>query len=385
MVVDPHKPKAGGIIVGISLAIVASVVISIALNLQKYAHNRLKDFEDQNYLKSKIWWLGMILLVSGEFGNFIAYGFAPATIVAPLGAMTIVANVVIAHVFLKELLRVRDLFGIVLVVVGAFLIVNFAGRKNPILNGAQLGQLLLKVPFIIYLTSETILFIVLFFMEWRYKKHNVFVLLIMASLLASLTIITAKGVSSMMALTLSGHSQFNQPILYVFVIILGATAALQIKFINLALAYNDVSVVVPVNYVFFSLSAIMAGIMYYNEFGSARGINIIMFIFGCCLSFFGIYIISGDRSNADSKEYSKVDKDGSDSEELLLGEKKNGDIKKYVGGEVLTYCQPEVEEEEADKFIPKSDVHKPHPIQPYTKPSSSAAITRGIVPTKEKN
>ena len=34
--------------------------------------------------------VGMILLVSGEFGNFIAYGFAPATIVAPLGATTIV-------------------------------------------------------------------------------------------------------------------------------------------------------------------------------------------------------------------------------------------------------------------------------------------------------
>ena len=37
----------------------------------------------------------------------------------------------------------------------------------------------------------------------------------------------------MMALTLSGHSQFNQPILYIFVIVLGATAALQIKYIGI--------------------------------------------------------------------------------------------------------------------------------------------------------
>ena len=34
--------------------------------------------------------LGIILMVFGEIGNFSAYGFAPASLVAPLGTTTVI-------------------------------------------------------------------------------------------------------------------------------------------------------------------------------------------------------------------------------------------------------------------------------------------------------
>lgn len=37
------------------------------------------------YLKSRLWWLGLCLIAVGEGGNFLSYGFAPASVVAPLG------------------------------------------------------------------------------------------------------------------------------------------------------------------------------------------------------------------------------------------------------------------------------------------------------------
>lgn len=46
--------------------------------------------EEGAYLKSKLWWLGMLLITIGEGGNFLSYGFAPASVVAPLG--TVVSN-----------------------------------------------------------------------------------------------------------------------------------------------------------------------------------------------------------------------------------------------------------------------------------------------------
>lgn len=39
------------------------------------------------YLRSKLWWLGLALMSVGEFGNFLSYGFAQASVVAPLGTV----------------------------------------------------------------------------------------------------------------------------------------------------------------------------------------------------------------------------------------------------------------------------------------------------------
>lgn len=43
--------------------------------------------EEGMYLRSKLWWLGMVLIAVGEGGNFLSYGFAPASVVAPLGTV----------------------------------------------------------------------------------------------------------------------------------------------------------------------------------------------------------------------------------------------------------------------------------------------------------
>jgi hypothetical protein len=43
--------------------------------------------EEGQYLKSKLWWLGLSLIAVGEGGNFLSYGFAPASVVAPLGTV----------------------------------------------------------------------------------------------------------------------------------------------------------------------------------------------------------------------------------------------------------------------------------------------------------
>lgn len=45
------------------------------------------EVEEGQYLKSKLWWLGLSLIAVGEGGNFLSYGFAPASVVAPLGTV----------------------------------------------------------------------------------------------------------------------------------------------------------------------------------------------------------------------------------------------------------------------------------------------------------
>src|SRR6202012_637307 len=55
----------------------------------------------KSYLKSPYWWAGIVLMTLGECGNFLAYGFAPASIVSPLGVVAIISNCIIAPLVMK--------------------------------------------------------------------------------------------------------------------------------------------------------------------------------------------------------------------------------------------------------------------------------------------
>jgi hypothetical protein len=45
-----------------------------------------------SYLREPTWWLGLISMVVGEAANFAAYAFAPAILVTPLGALSIIVR-----------------------------------------------------------------------------------------------------------------------------------------------------------------------------------------------------------------------------------------------------------------------------------------------------
>ncbi len=60
---------------------------------QKYTHNENESNSSRrHYLASPLWWLGLLLMGLGEVGNFSAYGFAPASLVAPLGTTTVIGR-----------------------------------------------------------------------------------------------------------------------------------------------------------------------------------------------------------------------------------------------------------------------------------------------------
>ena len=65
----------------------AKQVVAIALSITKLSHNRNWDPVAKKprkpYIKLPLWWLGIVLTAGGEVGNLVAYGFAPAAVVAP--------------------------------------------------------------------------------------------------------------------------------------------------------------------------------------------------------------------------------------------------------------------------------------------------------------
>ncbi|KAK9961616.1 hypothetical protein ABG768_009390 [Culter alburnus] len=283
-------------IVGICIAVCGNFLISISLNIQKYTHMRQSQRGTKPYYTSRLWWCGILLMGLGELGNFAAYGFAPASLIAPLGCVSVIASAVISVVFLKETLRASDILGGALALIGTYCLVTFAPHSSPHVTANMVERSLVSWQFLIYFLFEAILFAVLmYFYKCRNVKHIV-IMMILVALLASVTVISVKAVSGMITETIRGsHLQLTYPIFYIMFIIMVTSCAFQIKFLNQAMKLFDATEIVPINYVFFTASAIVAGILFYEEFYGLSIIHIIMFVVGCLLAFTGVFLIARAR------------------------------------------------------------------------------------------
>lgn len=292
----------GDLLIGSILAVCGNLMISISLNLQKYTHMKNDEREVKiHYTRNPLWWLGMSLMVFGEIGNFSAYGYAPASVVAPLGTTTVVANMFLAAIFLKEKIRPEHLFGSTLAVVGAILIVAFSDKREDVLDGNMLNDYLTQTTFVVYICVELGMLAVLFVMLYVYRMKRVVIYLLIVSLIASFSVISAKAVSSMVQLAYNGDpKQLTYPTFYIMFTIMIATAIIQVKYLNQAMKGFESTIVVPTNFVFFTISAIVAGIVFYKEFYGLSALQIFMFLFGCIMSFIGVYFIVAGRGSADA-------------------------------------------------------------------------------------
>lgn len=94
------------------------------------------------YLKNPLWWAGiatrkdaeleqltsidMVTVGTGEVCNFAAYAFAPAILVTPLGALSVLIGAVLGSYFLKEELGTLGKLGSAICLIGAVVIVLHA-------------------------------------------------------------------------------------------------------------------------------------------------------------------------------------------------------------------------------------------------------------------
>ncbi|KAI4945842.1 hypothetical protein J4E91_007756 [Alternaria rosae] len=258
-------------------------------------------FKQTSYLKSPYWWFGIILMTVGEAGNFLAYGFAPASIVSPLGVVALISNCIIAPFMLKEPFRKRDALGVVIAVGGAVTVVLSANDNNPKLGPGEIWDLIRRWEFETYLGITVGVIAVLMVASNRYGEKNILIDLGLVGLFGGYTALSTKGVASLLSYTLWRAITF--PVFYLLVAILVGTAVMQIKYVNRALQRFDATQVIPVQFVLFTLSVIGGSAVLYRDFERTSGEDAGKFIGGCALTFFGVWLItSGRPSNHDDSD-----------------------------------------------------------------------------------
>ncbi len=131
--------------------------------------------ERKTYLKSPYWWIGIILMIAGEAGNFIAYGFAPASIVSPLGVVALVSNCIIAPCLLHERFRQRDFWGVVVAIGGAVTIVLSAKNSETKMGPHDVWAAITRWEFETYLGITAALIIVLMWASEKYGEKTILI------------------------------------------------------------------------------------------------------------------------------------------------------------------------------------------------------------------
>lgn len=111
----------------------------------------------------------------GEAGNFLAYGFAPASIVSPLGVVALISNCVIAPVMLKERFRLRDFWGVVVAVMGAATVVLSAKQQEKKMGPHEIIDAITTIDFLIYAVITISLMAILILASPKYGSRTILI------------------------------------------------------------------------------------------------------------------------------------------------------------------------------------------------------------------
>ncbi|NXG49729.1 NPAL2 protein, partial [Psilopogon haemacephalus] len=182
--------------------------------------------------------------------------------------------------------------GAALALTGTSLLVAFAPTAPQELTARRVQKCLVSWPYLLCLTLEIITFCILLYFYKRKAVKHLLVLLLMVALLASLAVIAAKAVASMVTLSVGGKMQLTYPVFYIMISLLLASSAFQVKFLDQATHLYQVTAVVPLHFVLFTTSAIISGVVFYQEFQSAALLSLFMFLLGCLLAFLGVFAIA---------------------------------------------------------------------------------------------
>lgn len=291
------------------------------------------DEEDRkSYLKSPYWWLGITLMTVGEAGNFLAYGFAPASIVSPLGVVALISNCVIAPFMLKERFRQRDAWGVLVAIAGAVTVVLSAKQSETKMGPDDLWEAIKRWEFLTYIGITALVIIVLMVASPKYGNRTVLIDLGLVGLFGGYTALSTKGVASLLSDTLWRALTF--PITYILMLVLVLSALMQIRYVNKALQNFDSTQVIPTQFVMFTLAVIIGSAVLYREFETTTADRVGKFIGGCFLTFFGVYLITSGRPKL---EEDMDEGDDSDEEEAihLIDDEAQYSLKKQPTAEML--------------------------------------------------
>ncbi|KAL2802481.1 magnesium transporter NIPA-domain-containing protein [Aspergillus granulosus] len=303
--------------IGLLLAILSTMAIGTSFVITKMGLNHASErhgFEGEgfSYLKSPTWWAGVSILGIGEAANFAAYAFAPAILVTPLGALSVLIGAVLGSYFLKERLGVLGKLGCAMCLLGSVVIVLHAPPDKPVETIDEILHYALQPGFLVYCLAVAIFSTVMIYrVAPVYGKKNPLIFISICSTVGSVSVMSVKAFGIALKLTLKGHNQFTHASTYVFLIVTVFCILTQMNYFNKALNEFSTSIVNPLYYVTFTTATLCASFILFKGFNTSDAVNTISLLCGFLVIFSGVYLLNISRHDPDGRALnSKFDDEG---------------------------------------------------------------------------
>ncbi|KAF1384958.1 hypothetical protein PFLUV_G00125630 [Perca fluviatilis] len=285
--------------IGLSLAVSSSAFIGSSFILKKKGLLRLASKGSMRagqgghaYLKEWLWWAGLISMGTGEAANFAAYAFAPATLVTPLGALSVLVSAVLSSYFLNERLNVHGKIGCLLCILGSTVMVIHAPQEEEVASLSAMAEKLRDPGFIVFAVCVVGSSLVLIFaVAPRFGQKNVLVYILICSVIGSLSVSCVKGLGIGIKELFAGTAVLKEPLFWSLVICLIICISVQINYLNKALDIFNTSIVTPIYYVFFTTSVMACSAILFKEWLRMNADGIVGTISGFLTIILGIFLL----------------------------------------------------------------------------------------------
>lgn len=268
---------------GLTLALLSAFLIGGSVILKKKAllrlastgHTRAGD-GGHGYLKDWLWWGGLLTMGAGEVCNFAAYMFAPATLVTPLGALSVIISAVLSSHLLGEKLNLVGKLGCFLCILGSVLLVIHAPQEQEVTSLQDMTDKLLEPGFLVYMSMVLVLCAVLvLYFSPRVGHSNILVYISICSLLGAFTVSSVKGLAIVINTMVYDISVLASPLTWILLLTLVVSIITQVNYLNKSLDTFNTLLVYPIYYVLFTSVVLCSSIILFQEWRSMAVVDVV--------------------------------------------------------------------------------------------------------------
>nr|XP_020633715.1 magnesium transporter NIPA2-like [Pogona vitticeps] len=289
-----------GFYIGLALAIMSSFLIGSSVILKKKGLCRLVEKGGtragdggHGYLRDWLWWAGLLTMGGGEAANFAAYVFAPATIVTPLGALSVLISAILSSYLLGERLNLLGKLGCMLSILGSTVLVIHAPEEEEVTTLNEMASKLKEPGFLVYASILLVICLVLiFFVAPRYGQTNILVYLTICSLIGAFSVSSVKGLGIAIKGFFAHQPVLQDPLTWILVLTLVASLTTQVNYLNKALDIFSTSMVFPIYYVLFTTIVITTSVILFKEWVTMSVVDIIGTICGFLIIILGVFLLN---------------------------------------------------------------------------------------------
>ncbi|WVQ94914.1 hypothetical protein IAU59_002000 [Kwoniella sp. CBS 9459] len=299
-------------IVGIALAVGSGFLIGASFVIKKKGLlNSTAKYgnvagEGHAYLKSWMWWAGMITMILGEVCNFVAYAFTEAILVTPMGALAVVVAAILSHFLLKEKLTFFGWIGCTLCIIGAVILALNAPEQQSVTTINEFKKFFLSVGFLVWASLLIVGSLVIrFFAVPRWGKKSMLPYISICSLIGGVSVSCTQGLGASIVTSIQGNNQVKNWFFWFLFVFVVVTLLIEINYLNKALELFNTSMVVPVYFCFFSSATLITSFILYQGL-KASAVTLITMVLGFLVTCLGITLLQ--LSKVDPKQLDKLDR-----------------------------------------------------------------------------